>query len=435
MIEGSTMKQILLIILLFTAVCFARVDTLRLTLNHSSKIELSNVPDTLYVEDPEVVDYDLHKPNILVVRAKSVGKTNLYVLNKNGDTERAFSFEVGYPIKDLEFIIKRLFPRSKIKFYALPNQLLVEGDAISRREHNQILEQLYALVSKKQIIDKIKYPDVVLDAPSRQINLRVRIVEIRRSVAKALGLHWDVLSGNANAPNFHFDGPTKLNYFNSAVAIPNTLQTTIKSDLLTLTGMVDLLEQDEFATTVQEPNLTVKAGESASFLVGGSVAINRAETVNFNAGTVGYQDYGIELKYKADFDKNDPKLIKLSVAPSVSEVVKNSDPNLNPDFLRKSANTVVELRSGQSIAIAGLVSSAINSRKNAVPGLSTLPFFGNAFRSEDYQREEKEIVLIITPYIVHATQNGMLQDPVDDKVVLNQSTTLSSGFIIGDDDV
>lgn len=433
-----------LICILITSVCIASSANIRLTLGHSDKLNLSGIPGTLYVEDPAVLDYEFHKPNWLIIKAKGVGQTKLYAIDAGGKIDKSYVVSVHYPLLLLENIIKSLFPQAKVKFNSVPKHLLVEGSASSFQEHQKILEQIYANVPKEQVVDRIEYPDIVMNEPSRQINLRVRIVEVRRVVSKALGINWDIQSrvtDSNGTPWFRFQGPNAMGYtnLNTDGSIGNVVQnssntftTNIKSDLLNIVGMIDLLESDNFATTVQEPNLTVKAGESASFSAGGSVPITRSSSTQFVAGNVGYQDYGINLSYQADFDEQDPKLIKLSVTPSVSDVLPSNNGS-NPKILRKEAKTVVELRSGQSIAIAGLVSSTTNSNRNGVPGLSTMPIIGDAFRSEDYSRLETEVVFIITPYIVHATQNGMLQDSMDN-TGMPKSTILNSGFIVGDDD-
>lgn len=437
------MRIFFLILLIISRLAFADSSEIALTLGHNQRIDLAEIPDTLYVEDSSVIDYEFHK-NWLLLKANGVGKTKLYVIDKSGKILRDYTVTVNYPITLLQNIISNLFKGTNIKFRTIPKHLIVAGSVPNADVHKQILAQIYANVPEKEVIDQISYPHVDINTPSRQINLRVRIVEVRRSVSKALGLHWDLkdmIDPSAPGAHFYMQGPRAMNYsnlnnqFGSSSAnntVSHTFASTIKSNLLSVTNMLDLLEDDNFATTVQEPNLTVKAGEAASFSVGGSVPINRASTNQFNAGTVGYQEYGINLDYTAEFDKDDPTLIKLTVKPSVSSVLPSKLENTNPTILRKEANTVVELRSGQSIAIAGLVSSQTNSNKSATPGLSNLPFIGGAFRSEDYSRLETEVVFVITPYIVHATQNGMLEDPMDNTGML-KSAVDKSGFIVGDD--
>lgn len=436
------MRIFVLLCVLLANLALAKTTELKLTLGHNQRVDLTSLPDTLYVEDPSVVDYEIHK-NWLLLKTKGVGQTKLYIIDKEGKILHDYLIVVGYPTALLQTIVSNLFSGSKIKFRTIPKHLIVAGSAPSVEVHKKILEQIYANVPKSDVIDQITYPHVAVNSPSRQINLRVRIVEVRRSVSKALGIHWDLkdmIDPSNPGARFSMQGPRAMNYsnlntqFGGSVASSttgNTFASTIKSNLLSVTNMLDLLEDDNFATTVQEPNLTVKAGEAASFSVGGSVPINRAQTNSFNAGTVGYQEYGISLDYTAEFDEDDPTLIKLTVNPSVSSVLPAKLANTNPTILRKQAKTVVELRSGQSIAIAGLVSSETNSNKSATPGLSTIPVIGGAFRSEDYSRLETEVVFVITPYIVHATQNGMLEDPMDNTGML-KSAVDKSGFIVGD---
>lgn len=426
-----------LILFFITTAIYASKTDLSLTLGHTSKIELKSIPDTIYVEDPEVIDYNFNKPSWLLLTAKGVGHTKLYLID--GDKiEHEYKLEVHYPIKTLDNIVSSLFPKSKITFKEIPKHLIVKGYTSSKGLHDKILKQVYANVPEDQVVDKISYPDVDIYKPSRQINLRVRIVEVRRSIAKALGIHWDVVAKrDANSNKFSFTGPQSfsLNSSSTSTALNLTSHTfvgNIFANAITVSGMLDLLEEDNFATTVQEPNLTVKAGESASFSVGGKVPINRPSDSTFRAGTVSYQSYGISLDYSAKFNEEDPNLIELNVTPSVSDVLPSSSNN-NPTILEKKAKTVVELRSGQSIAIAGLVASSTTSDKSSVPRISNLPFVGGAFRSENYSRLETEIVFVITPYIVHATQGGMLRDQMD-KVGMPRDIAGTTGFIIGETD-
>ena len=321
-----------LILCCITTAIYAGNTKLNLILGHTSKVELKSIPNTIYVEDPEVIDYKFNQPSWLLLTAKGVGHTKLYLIDGN-KIEHEYKLTVHYPIETLKNIVSSLFPKSKITFKEIPKHLLVNGYASSKELHDKILKQVYANVPEEQVVDKISYPDVDIYKPSRQINLRVRIVEVRRSIAKALGIHWDVVAKrDANSNKFQFLGPQKLSLnhqtqTNSSQPLSfaaHTFVGNIVANSINVSGMLDLLEEDNFATTVQEPNLTVKAGESASFSVGGKVPINRPADNTFQAGTVNYQSYGISLDYSAKFNDEDPNLIELNVTPSVSDVLPSS---------------------------------------------------------------------------------------------------------------
>lgn len=438
------MKLRLLSLVFISQVLLAKNSQINLLLGHKDRVKLDDLPSTLYIEDPEVADFEFHSPGWLILTTKNVGSTNLYALDKSGGVQKSFLIKVDYPVNKLKALINNLYSGVKIHFKQIPRNLIIEGYAPSKKIHDNIMYQIKSHVPEPQLIDKIKYPEIAANTPSRQINLRVRIVEVRRSVSKALGIHWDVVGKRSTGANrFSINGPKVMTYSNLFTStynnnlnnttnnVAHTLTSNVVTNLFSISNMIDLLEDDNFATTVQEPNLTVKAGEEASFNVGGSVPINRAANNVFTAGTVAYQNYGISLKYKAEFDKEDPKLIKLSVSPSVSDVLPTTNGG-NPTLLKKDAKTVVELRSGQSIAIAGLVSSTTNSNKSSIPGISGLPIIGSAFRSEDFSRLETEIVFVITPYIVHATKNGMIEDSMDN-TGMPKYTKKRAGFLVGEE--
>lgn len=430
------MKRLIFLLLIARAFALTNID---MTMGNNQRLMLNSKTQTIYLENPSVADYEFHEPNWVILKAKSSGATKLYNLNKDGKLLSTYNIVVHYPISEIQIIAKNLFPSSSIKLNSIPKYLIIRGSVDSSKQHKEFMQQVYKLVPRSQVIDKIKFPSMDVNEPSRQINLRVRIVEVKRLVSKALGVKWDLIAKSGTRDMFSFKGPESMEYnmfsngtlTNKAIkAGENTFSTNILINPLSITAMLDLLESDQYANTVQEPNLTVKAGEEASFVVGGSVPINRPQTSQFNSGTVAYKDYGIKLSYKAEFDQDDPKLVKLSVSPEVSEVLSYTSKDGNPALAKKEAKTVVELRSGQSMAIAGLVASETISNKNSVPGADTLPVVGAAFRSENFVRQEKEIVFVITPYIVHATQNGMIEDQLDSQGMPKMAQ--ESGFLIGD---
>jgi pilus assembly protein CpaC len=270
---------------------------------------------------------------------------------------------------------------------------------------------------------------------SIQVNVRVRIAEIDRNVTRQLGFNWQAL-GNSNSWRFGLRtgaaataaiitpllplGLTPL----SGAPSPNQLGAgfTSGNGSWDVNGIVDALAADQLITILAEPNLTAQSGETASFLAGGEFPIPVAGNTSNGSTTVTveFKQFGISLAVVPTVLS--PTRINLRVRPEVSQLSNNGAVSVPisggtltiPALTVRRAETTVELGSGQSFAIAGLLERTSTDVTNALPGIGEIPVIGALFKSNDFQRGESELVIIVTPYLVRpAVSTAQLSAPTD----------------------
>lgn len=301
-----------------------------------------------------------------------------------------------------------------------------------------------------------------------QVNVRVRIAEISRQVTRQLGFNWQALgsgpgwrfgllsgaaSGGAISPLL----PLGLPLFANSTAVPNQLGAgfTSGNKLWDVNGIIDALAADQLITILAEPNLTALSGETASFLAGGEFPIPIAGNTSNGATTitVEFKTFGISLAVVPTVLS--PTRVNLRVRPEVSQLSTNGAVSVPlatgtltiPALTVRRAETTIELGSGQSFAIAGLLQKTSIDQTNALPWIGEVPVIGALFKSNDFQRGESELVIIVTPYVVQpASSPTALCTPVDgfrpatdlDRILLGRQQApgpagtppLDAGFIL-----
>jgi pilus assembly protein CpaC len=303
---------------------------------------------------------------------------------------------------------------------------------------------------------------------SIQVNVRVRIAEIDRTITRQLGFNWQALGANGN--NWRFGLltgaatggaispllPLGLTPFLSAPAVPNQVGAGFQSGNgnWDVNAVIDALAADQLITVLAEPNLTAESGETASFLAGGEYPIPVSGTSSNGQAniTIEYKQYGVSLAVIPTVLS--PTRLNLRVRPEVSQLTNAGAISVPiqggtltiPALTVRRAETTVELGSGQSFAIAGLLQKTSADVTSALPGLGELPVIGALFKSNDFQRGQSELVIIVTPYLVKpAPTPQALRAPTDgfrpatdlDRVLLGRqlapapgAAPLDAGFIL-----
>lgn len=263
---------------------------------------------------------------------------------------------------------------------------------------------------------------------SIQVNLRVRVAEISRQVTRDLGFNWQALAndganwmvgirtGGAGAVASAITGAAT-----SVVGTaPSRYAVGFNSSRFDINAVIDALAQDQLITILAEPNLTAQSGETASFLAGGEFPVPVSASAVSNAITIEFKQFGVSLAFVPTV--LGPDRLNLRVRPEVSELTDNGAISLPlsngvvriPALSVRRAETTVELGSGQSFAIAGLLQRTSTAVNTALPGLGEIPVFGTLFRSDSFRRNETELVIIITPYLVRPVSDArVLTSPTD----------------------
>ena len=297
---------------------------------------------------------------------------------------------------------------------------------------------------------------VTVDSPS-QVNLRVRITEVSRTVTKELGINWDAMGHGGSivfglatgnpvlgvpitaggaiaplAPSVLGSSAAGLGFFNRNAGLSGS---TTDSYVLganfgkyTIDSVIDALDQNGLVNILAEPNLTAMSGETATFLAGGEFPIV------IPAGTLGqttvqFKQYGVSLAFTPVVLGNGR--ISLRVRPEVSQLTATGAVELSginiPALTTRRAETTIELGSGQSFAIGGLLQNSMNNNANNLPGLGDLPVLGALFRSTQFQRNETELVILVTPYLVRPVSDHRLVGSTDGYKPPNDSELFLQG--------
>jgi pilus assembly protein CpaC len=281
-------------------------------------------------------------------------------------------------------------------------QIVLEGSVAAPTDSENVRRLAAAITGDdKKVINRLK-----VTAPT-QVMLRVRVAEMTKEVSKQLGFNWNIVNTTtALSIAFSVANP-------SAAAIPNKLRFAGHSGTTDVNTIIDAMEDDRLVKILAQPNLTAMSGQTASFLVGGEFPI----LVPQGNGAIGidYKTFGVSLSFQPTV-LNDNRM-NLHVRPEVSELTDQGAISFAgitiPALQVRRAETTIEVASGQSFAIAGLLRSDVTHSISKWPGLADIPILGALFRSDQFLRRESELIIIVTPYLVEPVANSQLAMPTD----------------------
>ena len=382
---------------------------------------------SVLIADPAIADVASVSPTVLWVYGILPGETNVFVVDQNDNILASLQLTVTQSIRQVSRALARVSPGGRLGVSAVgENGLILSGSARSPSEAADALRVAGTFVPPANVINRSS-----IDGPT-QINLRVRIAEVARDASRNIGVQWNAVFANGN---FAFEAAT----LGLADPITDAVISGSESGLAGLFSdgstsvsvLLTALQEMGLATILAEPNLTAMSGQTASFLAGGEFPIAVAQ--DDGAISVEFKEFGVSLSFTPTL-LNDGR-INLLVRPEVSslsaEFAVEFEGFVVPSLVTRRAETTVELSSGQSFAIAGLFDSRTLEAAEDVPFLATLPIIGNLFRSNEFLRNETELVIVVTPYLVQPVSNpNDILLPTDR---LSQPTELTIGQrILGD---
>ncbi|OAF03762.1 hypothetical protein AYJ54_24760 [Bradyrhizobium centrolobii] len=380
--------------------------TLNLSSSLGKTIHLPGPAASIFVADPTIADYQAPKNTTIFVFGKKSGRTSLFALNDNGEALVELRVVVAQPIEDLRAMLKAQVGDYPIKVSYTPAGAILGGTAPNAEVVDTAMRVTQQFLGAgATVINKI------LVAGSLQVNLSVRVAELSRSAMKKLDI---------NLCAFGQNGAFSVGLLSGSGCSSNTPNGGGKVGIgfgagnIGVGAVLDALANEHLASVLAEPNLTAMSGESASFLAGGEFPIpvlqeNRQVSVEF-------RQFGISLEFIPTVLSNNQ--INIRVKPEVSELSTQGAVSINgmsvPALSTRRANTVVELASGQSFAIGGLIRRNFNTDIARFPWLGDVPILGALFRSSSFQKEETELVIIVTPYVVRPASNlSKMSAPTD----------------------
>ena len=389
------------------------------------------------VADPTVIDFDVLGPQLIRIVGKRIGVTDLSFVTADGETF-AYQINVGYDLQLVEAQLKQLYPDALIRLGQLREHIVVEGQARSSFQVNRIIETLRAYAvsmalqqQRKTLLEGGEVPGVGepnSDAPdavaasalqqdlafgkdqlgwvksgrhqvqpeiinllkvpgSQQIMLKVVIAELNRTALREIGADLQITTGSGSFLTYMLGQSGG----NIAIFENGDFQASFKA-----------LRTNGVTTVLSEPNLVAMNGHMASFLVGGEVGYQLLGTQG--APSSEFRPFGVQLEFTPNI--LDDGIIRLQVAPTVSSVDRELGDGTVPGFRSRSASTTVELREGQTLALAGLLDKFSSNSTKRIPILGDAPYLSPLFSNASSEQREQELVVLVTPYVV----NGMSSD-------------------------
>jgi pilus assembly protein CpaC len=381
-----------------SAVVAAASTSIELDVGKGRLVRLAKPANSVFVADPKIADVEVKSPTLIYVFGRASGATTLYAVSEHDEVLLNAEIRVHYDIAAVRQAIHNLVPRSDVTVTAVDDSIVLGGTVYSAADGDSIQRIAKRFVpDQKQLINDLK-----VDAPN-QVNLRVRVAEVSRNVVKELGINWNNLFKTGG---FSFGLLTTLpGVTNATPSIGTFGYKSGPNGTADVNALIDALEQHGLITMLAEPNLTAVSGEPANFLAGGEfpVPVPQSSTTGATTITIEWKQFGVSLNFVATILSGNR--ISLHVAPEVSELTSTGAVSINgfvvPALTTRRAETTVDLASGQSFAIAGLLQNNITQNINKFPWLGDVPVLGTLFRSENFQRGETELVIIVTPYLVH----------------------------------
>ena len=387
------------------------VAVFNIPLHQGRLVQSYSAIQSAFIADPEIADYHIKSPKQVYIYAKKIGSTSFYTTDKNGKVIQNYKIEVGQDLSSLDEALRTLFPSTSVHIVSVgEHAIAIKGSVQSSSE----AEDIRATVAKflpdpKNVINLLH-----VQAPS-QINLRVEIIELVRTLDRAFGLDWLLTyKSTDSSAQIHTNLIPTTFISNPLEAVD--VSGMFKRGNFSLTTLIRFLEKNNLATILSEPNLTAQSGESASFLVGGEFPVLLPSGVAQAPGVV-YKNFGVSLTFAPTVLENNR--INLQIKSEVSEISTLTSQGAVeiqgfsiPALTVRRAKTTVELASGQSFAIAGLLQNNSNKLFAQLPGIGNTPVLGALFRSQQFQRNETELVIIVTPYLVTPSGNQQLINPV-----------------------
>jgi pilus assembly protein CpaC len=390
--------------------------TLTLEVQKGTAIKLPGPATTVFVAAPDIADVQVKSPTMIYVFAKKPGDTVLYAVDDQDRVLLNTIVSVTSPVSRMKVSLDAQHPGNGVQIDNQGESIVLSGtvrSAVIADDARKIALQ-HVGGNNGKVINNIR-----VDAPN-QVQLRVKVAEVHREALKRVGVNWQNINGLGVAP---LVGAVSSGF---AVATSQAVGGA-PSALLRFTGgnfdaLIDFLASQNQATVLAEPNLVAMSGETASFLAGGEIPVIAPQAgLTGSTFSVTYKQIGVSLAFTPTIIG---ERINLKVAPEVSQLSSTGSISVPltatavvtvPAIQTRRASTTIELGSGQSFAIAGLLQRTSQQDIRKMPWLGDVPILGTLFKSDAYQRAETELVIIITPYFVEPT-SGTLRTPLTGRV-------------------
>ncbi len=412
------------------------VRNISMGMGRSIIVNLPRDAAEVFVGAPGIANAIVRSPRRLYIMAVATGQTSIRAMDSAGNEIADIEVSVGQNIEELSQILDQALPDAHIILHTVNNTIIMNGSVNSPAEAQQALDiangfvqNTTGLVTTGTVTTTTVTPGRVISALTikgqSQVMIKVTVAEVDRNIIKSLGIT---------------DGNLQFGTVAKGVALglanPFTVNPSQSTGILGLasgnnSATIEALERNAVGRVLAEPTLTAVSGQDAKFTAGGKVPVPQtsncthatlfSSVIGSSSCSVSYifQPYGVTLNFTPTVLTSGR--IQLHVATDVTEIdeghaIPSSQTGMSaaiPAFTVRSNETTVELPSGGSIATAGLITTRSRQVINGLPGLMNLPIIGALFRSRDYLRDETELMIIVTPYIVKPVMPSALSLPTD----------------------
>ena len=392
-----------------------------LGLHKAMIVELPVDARDVMVSHPTTIDAVVMSARKVFLLAKEVGEANVFFVGRDGQKILIMDMTVRRDLTELSDMLRQLLPSARLKLSATGDGVVISGQANSPADASRA----EAIVS--QYLKKAPVVNLIAVAAKEQVLLKVTVSEMQRDAVRRLGVNLPSAVAKSGALSFakviqNGFGPSTGVAAAAGFIAPGALPVVAAGSALQaganwngggINALIESLERLGLSRTLAEPTLTAISGETAKFLAGGEFPIPIAAANN--TVSVSFKSFGIGVAF-TPFVIADGR-ISLKVTAEVSELSSEGAVTLQsisiPGISVRRAETTVELPSGAALAIAGLLSEQTRQQVDGVPELKNLPVLGALFRSKDFKNNETELVIVVTPYVVHPTEADQIARPDD----------------------
>ncbi|HSZ58774.1 MAG TPA: type II and III secretion system protein family protein [Tepidisphaeraceae bacterium] len=393
-----------------------------LTVNQSRLIRTAVPIHTVDVPQPEVILAKVVSPTDIMLTAKKPGYTQIVVWDDRGRSQ-AVEIVVSADLSALTQELNSVFPDAKVEPSLASGAIVLRGRVHNAKVADQIVQVATPFAGNAKVVNLLEV------GGGQQVMLQVRFAEVSKSVTSALAVDFGISNGSTGfggsiiggvAPIGVVNAPTNINAGALSIPFPGSGTTQFGAGVAGKTPFeifLTALRQNNLVRVLAEPNLTVMSGGEASFMAGGEYPYPVPQ--NTGAGgvatiTIEYKPYGVRLNF-SPVVLGDGR-VRLRVRPEVSDLDYTNAVTLNgflvPGLVERNADTTVELNEGQTLSLAGLLSTRATATSSITPVLGDMPILGPLFRSVRYVREETELVVLVTPRLVSAMNPDQVPDSV-----------------------
>ncbi len=398
-------------------------ETLSLPVNKAAVVELPRQARDVLVANPAIADAVIRTPTQVYLLGMSAGQTNVFFFDAAGNEILDLELNVATDVSALQTMLDRYVTGGGVRAEAVNNQIVLTGGVPSSLAADQAVK-----LARRWVEDADNVFSMINITGAEQVMLKVRVVEMQRSVLKQLGVNINGLEGLGGGDSVTFETTNSFGVNGSPRGGLDAALDIMGGDSL-FGADLQAFESVGLVRTLAEPNLTAISGESANFLAGGEFPVPVGRDRDGNV-TIEFKPFGVGLGFTPVVLGEGR--ISLKISTEVSELTNQGalniesqtviDDNGNPITIAgvnipalnvRRSETTVEMPSGGSLVMAGLIQEETRQSMDGVPGVKDIPVLGALFRSRDFINEETELVIIVTPYLVNPTAPENLSTPAD----------------------